>query len=65
MIKFNYFSCADATAKPAAKAGENVPVYIDRDRMDRALKSPRTEIPPGLSAEEIRRLILGVAALHK
>ncbi len=36
-------------------------IYIDRERMDEALKSPTYTIPPNLTAEEIIQFILSKA----
>jgi hypothetical protein len=44
---------------------DDPPVHIDVERMKRALAGPRFEIPPGLTAEQIRRFILDVAASTK
>lgn len=37
------------------------PVYIDRERMDKALASPTYRIPHGFSREQIIEAILAVA----
>lgn len=40
------------------------PVYIDRERMDKALASPTYSIPSGLTSEQIIAAILAVADAH-
>ena len=39
----------------------NQPIYIDRERMDKALASPTYWIPPGLTKEQVIDAILAVA----
>lgn len=59
---------AEYAAKKVHVAGgqaEPMPVMIRIDRMKQALISPRTAIPAGLSAEEIRAFILSAAVTHK
>ena len=40
------------------------PVYIDRERMEKALASPSYSIPSGLTSEKIIAAILTVADAH-
>ncbi len=59
---------AEHTAKKVHVTGsqkEQVPVMVRIDRMRQALAGPRTAIPAGMSAEEIRAFILSAAATRK
>ena len=42
----------------------NQPIYIDRERMDKALASPTYSIPSGLTRDQIIAAILAVADAH-
>lgn len=44
--------------RAAASAGSQKPIEFDMERMERALKSPRIELPQGLTPEQLLECML-------
>lgn len=65
MVKMHFLMRLEQQGGPLKKGDGLVFSQIDKERMNKALASPRFSIPNGASKEEIRQLILGVASQSK